>query len=117
MCEDPHMLSLSISAPSLDYRTNKVSCPVFTWYDMDSEMSLVEVEELFGVTVCIWGGLGKPCGTQRMLTTVPELNADYGFDPTRGGADVCEYFGWPLMEILDVSTGGRKICVRCVYGR
>ncbi|PBL04556.1 hypothetical protein ARMGADRAFT_57233 [Armillaria gallica] len=115
MCEDPHILSLSISAPSLDYQTNKVSCPVFTWYDMGSEMSLVEVEVVFGVTVCIWGGLGKLCGTQRMLTTIPELNTDYGFDPTCGGADVCEYFGWPLMEILDVSTGGRKICVCCVY--
>ncbi|PBL04626.1 hypothetical protein ARMGADRAFT_1071057 [Armillaria gallica] len=41
--------------------------------------------------------------TKRMLTTVPELNAEYGFDPTHGSTDVCKYFGWLLMEILDVS--------------
>ncbi|SJL12483.1 uncharacterized protein ARMOST_15910 [Armillaria ostoyae] len=38
-------------------------------------------------------------------STIPELNAEHGFDPARDGADVCEYFGWPLLEILDPSTG------------
>ncbi|SJL12536.1 uncharacterized protein ARMOST_15964 [Armillaria ostoyae] len=33
--------------------------------------------------------------------TIPELNAEHGFDPARDGADVCEYFGWPPLEILD----------------
>lgn len=38
------------------------------------------------------------------LTTVHELNADYNFDPGRGGADICECFRWPLIEVLDVYT-------------
>ncbi len=38
--------------------------------------------------------------------TIPELNAEHGFDPARNGADVCEYFGWPLLEFYDSSTGG-----------
>ncbi|PBK62800.1 hypothetical protein ARMSODRAFT_561382 [Armillaria solidipes] len=33
------------------------------------------------------------------------FNTDYGFDPACGGTDICEYFGWPLMEILNDSTG------------
>ncbi|KAK0458007.1 uncharacterized protein EV420DRAFT_1545911 [Desarmillaria tabescens] len=106
MAEDHHTLSLSISAPSIDYQTNKVSLPVLTWlYDADSEMSSVEAEEVFGVKLSkdeILFGLDV---SKTLLTTVPELNADYGFDPARGGADVCEYFGWPFVEILDVSTG------------
>ncbi|KAK0458052.1 uncharacterized protein EV420DRAFT_410862 [Desarmillaria tabescens] len=117
MAEDHHMLSLSISAPSVDYQTNKVSWPVLTWfYDADSEMSSVEVEEVFGVKLLKRGDSWARPVSKTVLTTIPELNADYGFDPARGGADVCEYFGWPLMEILDDSTGGRKIWVRCVYG-
>ncbi len=39
-------------------------------------------------------------------STIPELNAEHGFDPARDGTDVCEYFGWPLLEICDSSTGG-----------
>ncbi len=116
MCEDPHMLSLSISAPSIDYQTNKVFYPVFMWYDMGLEMSLVEVEEVFGVTVHIVGTSEKLLTAKKMLTTIPELNTNYGFDLTHGGVDVCKYFRWPLMEILDISTGGRKICIHCVYG-
>ncbi len=33
--------------------------------------------------------------------TIPELNAEHGFDPARDGVD-----GWPLLEILDPSTRG-----------
>ncbi|KAK0227477.1 hypothetical protein EDD85DRAFT_940287 [Armillaria nabsnona] len=36
---------------------------------------------------------------------IPELNAEHGFDLARDSADVCEYLGWPLLEILDSSTG------------
>ncbi|KAK0457982.1 uncharacterized protein EV420DRAFT_1643336 [Desarmillaria tabescens] len=106
MAEDHHTLSLSISAPSVDYQTNKVSWPVFAWfYDAGSEMSLVEVEEVFGVKVFKEKTSWTPPVSKTVLTTIPELNANYGFDPARGGADVCKYFGWPFVEILDVSTG------------
>lgn len=109
MAEDHHMLSLSISAPSIEHQTNKVSWPVFTWYDGDSEMSSFDVEDIFGVEICIKGRSWMPPVSKTVLSTVHKLNADYNFDSARGGADVCEYFGWSFMEILDVSTGGRKI--------
>ncbi|KAK0458001.1 uncharacterized protein EV420DRAFT_1643352 [Desarmillaria tabescens] len=106
MAEDHHTLSLSISAPSIDYQTNKVSWPVFMWYyDGDSEMSSVEVEDVFGVKLSKWEKLWVPDVSKTVLTTVPELNTNYGFDPACGGADVCEYFGWPFVEILNISTG------------
>ncbi len=47
--------------------------------------------------------------------TIPELNAEHGFDPARDGADVCEYFGWPLLEIRDSFIGGESIFVRSRY--
>ncbi|KAK0214187.1 hypothetical protein IW262DRAFT_1516361 [Armillaria fumosa] len=100
-----HTLSLSISTPLVDYQTNKVSWPVFTWYDVDVEISSGEVEEIFGVKLLIDGHSRKPFMSKKLVTTTHELNADYKFDPGRGGADICECFGWPLMEVLDVSTG------------
>ncbi|KAK0235497.1 hypothetical protein EDD85DRAFT_1025223, partial [Armillaria nabsnona] len=48
-----------------------------------------------------WG----PVLPRMVLLTIPELNADHGFDPVRESADVCQYFGWPLLEILDSSIG------------
>ncbi len=116
MAEDHHILWLSISAPSVDYQTNKVSWPVFTWYHADLEMSSTEVKEVFGVKLPRFiKGLEMPHLPKMLLTTIPELNAYYGFDPACGGTDICKYFGWPFMEILDVSTGGRKIWIGCVY--
>ncbi|KAK0471985.1 hypothetical protein IW261DRAFT_820683 [Armillaria novae-zelandiae] len=106
MAEDRrHALSLSTSTPSVHHQTNKVLWPVFTWYNADVEISSVEVEEIFGVKLFIDGYSREPFMSKTLLTTVHELNADYTFDTARGGADVCEYFGRPLMEILDVSTG------------
>ncbi len=49
-----------------------------------------------------WGWLRE----SMVRKTIPELNAKHGFDPARDGAGVCEYFGWPLFEFLDPSTGG-----------
>ncbi|KAK0479214.1 hypothetical protein IW261DRAFT_167783 [Armillaria novae-zelandiae] len=106
MAEDRHhTLSLSISTPSVDPQTNKVSWPIFTWYDADVEISSGEVEEIFGVKLRIDGYSWYHPMFKTLLTSLPELHADYKFDPVRGGADICEYFGWPFMEILDVSTG------------
>ncbi len=49
-----------------------------------------------------WGWLWE----SMIHSTIPELNAEHGFDPACDGADVCEYFEWPLVEIFDPSTGG-----------
>ncbi|PBL04480.1 hypothetical protein ARMGADRAFT_1158260 [Armillaria gallica] len=106
MAEDHHMLWLSISAPSVDCQTNKVSWPVFTWYHADSEMSSTEVKEFFGIKLSRFiNDLGMAHMSKTLLTTMPELNTYYGFDPAYGSADICEYFGWSFMEILNVSTG------------
>ncbi len=50
-----------------------------------------------------WGWLRE----SMVRSTIPGLNAEHGFDPARDGADVCEYFGWPLLEFLDPFTGGK----------
>ncbi len=67
----------------------------------------MEEEDIFTIEVC-GNERGKSCGQYMAHShlNIPELNAKHGFDPARDGADVCEYFGWPLLEILDPSTGG-----------
>ncbi len=73
-------------------------------------MDSLEEEDIFTVKVSgcesqtRWGG--GMLEDRAHLTGIPELNAEHGFDPVRDGADVCEYFGWPLLEIRDSSTGG-----------
>ncbi len=71
-------------------------------------MNSLQEEDVFIVKVvgyefqARWGSV-----LPRMVPlTIPKLNTEYGFDPAREGADVCECFGWPLLEILDSSTGG-----------
>ncbi|KAK0214198.1 hypothetical protein IW262DRAFT_1516403 [Armillaria fumosa] len=106
MAEDHHhTLSLSIITPSVDYQTNKVSWPILTWYDGDVEISSGEVEEIFSVRLFMTGHSYKQLMSKTLLKTVHDLNANYKFDPGHGGTDICQYFGWPLMEIPDVSTG------------
>ncbi|KAK0443640.1 hypothetical protein EV421DRAFT_2035459 [Armillaria borealis] len=101
-------LSLSVTAPVIDYRTNTIeSFPVVSCSRLCGMKSLEE-EDIFTVKVISsefharWGRLLDPTVH---LTGIPELNAEHGFDPARDGADVCEYFGWPLVEILNSSTG------------
>ncbi len=83
-------------------------------------MDSLKVEDVFIVKVvgyefkARWG----PVLPRMVLLTIPELNADHGFDPVREGADVCQYFGWPLLEILESSTGGGKsLCTGCILLR
>ncbi len=103
MAEDPHALWLFIRPPVVDYRSNKVSSPVLSWlYDEDSEISLEEAENYFGFKLTTsWGSWPSPCSS--VFTAIPELHAQYGFDPARGGTDVCEHYGWPLLELFDTS--------------
>ncbi|KAK0227482.1 hypothetical protein EDD85DRAFT_975149 [Armillaria nabsnona] len=113
-----HALSLSITAPVIDYETNTItSCPVVSCSRVCGMNSLKE-EKLFTIDVrghatqTQWGWLMK----HMVCSTIPELHAEHGFDPVRDGADVCEYFGWPLLEILDPSTGDVKWYNISVFG-
>ncbi len=36
-----------------------------------------------------------------MLTAISELNAEYGFNPARGGTDVCGHYELPILEIFN----------------
>lgn len=78
-----------------------MSFPVLSWlYGADTEMSLEEVEEFFVVKIDIsWELVGSLQSS--ILTAVPELNAEYGFDPTQGGIDVCKCYGLPILELFD----------------
>ncbi|SJL12476.1 uncharacterized protein ARMOST_15903 [Armillaria ostoyae] len=102
-----HAVSLSITAPVIDYETNKItSWPIISCSQVCG-MDSLEEEDIFTVKVhgcesqTQWDGFLD----HTVRSTLPELNAEHGFDPARDGADVCEYFGWPLLEILDPSTG------------
>ncbi|KAK0217184.1 hypothetical protein IW262DRAFT_1508642 [Armillaria fumosa] len=101
-----HALSLSITAPIIDYDTNIFkSWPIVSCSQVCG-MDLLKEEDIFTVKVeqyeeqIEWGSL-----LSMVHSTIPELNAEHGFDPTCNGIDVCKYFGWPLLETLDSSTG------------
>ncbi|KAK0186766.1 hypothetical protein F5146DRAFT_1143161 [Armillaria mellea] len=102
-----HALSLSITAPVIDYQTNTieswpiVSCSRVCGTDLLEENDIATVE-VFGRE---WHTRWGPFELYTMHLTIPELNAEHGFDPACDGTDVCDYFGWPLLEILDPSTG------------
>ncbi|PBK71127.1 hypothetical protein ARMSODRAFT_973602 [Armillaria solidipes] len=101
-----HALSLSITAPVIDYQTNTIeSWPVVSCSRVCG-MDLLLLEDIFTVEVRGFE-LQTRWEFERYMVhlTIPELNAEHGFDPACNGADVCEYFGWPLLEILDPSTG------------
>lgn len=109
MAETQHTLSLSIRPPVIDFESNTVSRPVISgFFDTDEEMTLEEMEEFFGIQVLQRFGTSVSIPTT-ILSTIPELNAEYGFDPARGGADVCEYFGWRPLEVFDASKKGGDI--------
>ncbi len=106
-------LSLSITAPVIDYETNTItSWPIISCSRVCGMDSLKE-EDIFTIEVRgyelkrQWGWLRE----SMVRSTIPELNAEHGFDPAHNGTDVCEYFGWPLLEFLDPSTGGEYIFV------
>ncbi|KAK0211617.1 hypothetical protein IW262DRAFT_350514 [Armillaria fumosa] len=104
MVEDTHTLLLFIRPPVVDYSSHKIlAMPVLSWlYDGDSEISLEEAEEVFAFKlITSWDSWPSPCSS--VYTAIPELNADYGFDPVRGGTDVCEQHGWPVLELFDMS--------------
>ncbi|KAG7441363.1 uncharacterized protein BT62DRAFT_937125 [Guyanagaster necrorhizus] len=103
LTNDHHALSLSVTAPIVDYQTNMIkSFPVISCLracGMDSVEADVPLRVRRHLT-------RRPFQLHKtVVLTIPKLNAEYGFDPGREGADVCEHFGWPLLQILDPSTG------------
>ncbi|PBK81772.1 hypothetical protein ARMGADRAFT_1091002 [Armillaria gallica] len=102
-----HALSLSITAPVIDYETNTItswpviSCSRVCGMDLLKEENIFTIEVRGHASQTQWGDLQE----SMVRSTIPELNAEHGFDPARDGTDVCEYFGWPLLEIHDSSTG------------
>ncbi|SJL07278.1 uncharacterized protein ARMOST_10621 [Armillaria ostoyae] len=103
MVEEPHTLSLLIRAPIVDDQTNKVSWPVLSWlYNTDLEISQEEAEEEFDFKMGLYWD-SHPISAS-VLLAMPEFNAEYGFNPTHKGTDICERYGLPLLEIFDVSS-------------
>ncbi|PBK81791.1 hypothetical protein ARMGADRAFT_774801 [Armillaria gallica] len=102
-----HALSLSIIAPIIDYETNTitslpiVSCSQVCGKDLFKEEDIFTVEVQGYELQTRWGWFLD----HTVRLTIPELNAEHGFDPARDGADVCDFFGWPLLEIRNSSTG------------
>ncbi|KAK0227493.1 hypothetical protein EDD85DRAFT_975177 [Armillaria nabsnona] len=102
-----HALSLSITAPVIDYETNIItSWPVISCSRVCGMDSLKE-DDIFTIEVTGYYGWiqWKWFWESMVRSNIPELNAEHGFDPARDGTDVCEYFGWPFIEFLDPSTG------------
>ncbi|KAK0482724.1 hypothetical protein IW261DRAFT_1606539 [Armillaria novae-zelandiae] len=103
MVEDIHMLSLFISPPVVDYSSHKISVmPVLTWlYDGDLEISLDEAEQVFGFKlITSWVSWSSLCSSS--LAAIPKLNVEHGYNLAKGGTDICEFFGWPVLELFDV---------------
>ncbi|KAK0442124.1 hypothetical protein EV421DRAFT_1904301 [Armillaria borealis] len=96
-------LSLTVCEPRLDPQSNTVSWPVIHWYcdlDLSNEISMEEVEALFGVKVSIYARGDLYEVLKKQLSTIVEINTMCGFDPALEGADICEYFHLPRMEIF-----------------
>ncbi len=96
-------LSLTVCEPNLDQQSNTVSWPVIHWYcdlDMSNEISVEEVEALFGVEVRFSADGDMYQIPKKQLSTIVEINTMFGFDPTLKGADICKYFDLPRMEIF-----------------
>ncbi|KAK0192056.1 hypothetical protein F5146DRAFT_488813 [Armillaria mellea] len=97
-------LSLTICEPCVDLQSNTVSWPVIHWYcdlDLSNEVSIEEVEALFGIEV-IFFALGDIYRvSKKILSTIVELNTMCGFDPALKGVDICEYFDLPHLEIFE----------------
>ncbi|KAK0472746.1 hypothetical protein IW261DRAFT_1506717 [Armillaria novae-zelandiae] len=101
-------LSLTITAPVIDYDTNTfkswpvVSCSQVCSMDPLEERDILSVRVRYSETKTQW----RFEESDHMAhLTIPELNTKHGFDPVCHGADVCKHFGWPLFEYLDPSTG------------
>ncbi|KAK0215605.1 hypothetical protein IW262DRAFT_1511527, partial [Armillaria fumosa] len=97
-------LSLTVSEPRLDSKSNRFSWPVIHWFcdlNLSNEISVEEAETLFGVKVRLHTGARQYRAPIKQLLTIIEINTMCGFDPALEGADICEYLNLPRMEIFE----------------
>ncbi|KAK0192037.1 hypothetical protein F5146DRAFT_487906 [Armillaria mellea] len=97
-------LSLTVCEPCLDIQFNRISWPVIHWFcdiNLSNEISVEEAEALFGIKVTVCADAHHYRVPEKPLSTIAEINTMCGFDPALEGADVCEYFGLPRMEIFE----------------
>ncbi len=97
-------LSLTICEPRLDSQSSTISWPVIHWFcdlDLTEEISVEEAEALFGIKVSFGARGYEYLIPKKQLSTIVELNTMCGFDPALEGADICEYYDLPGMEIFE----------------
>ncbi len=97
-------LSLKVCEPHLDSQSNKISWPVIHWFcdlNLSNEISIEEAEALFGIEVSFSAYAIQYCVPKKLLSTIVEINTMCGFDPALAGADICEHFDLPRMEVFD----------------
>ncbi|KAK0466710.1 uncharacterized protein EV420DRAFT_1758651 [Desarmillaria tabescens] len=100
-------LSLTICEPRLDSQSNVISWPVIHWFchsSVSNEISVEEVEALFGIQVSFGANPRMYSIPEKVFSTIVEINTMCGFDPALEGADVCEYFDLPRLEIFEDSN-------------
>ncbi len=116
-------LSLTICEPCFDSQSNKISPPVIQWFlnsNLSDEISIEEVEALFGIKVRYYASLHLVTIPKKQFSTFVEINTMCGFDPALKGADVCEHFNLSWMEIFEnpvkvFSAGKSKSDNLCSY--
>ncbi|PBK83446.1 hypothetical protein ARMGADRAFT_669972 [Armillaria gallica] len=97
-------LSLTICEPHLNSQSNITSWPVIHWFcdlDLSNEISVKEVEALFGIEVEMHAVICQHRIPKKALSTIVEINTMCGFDSALEGADICKYFDLPCMEIFE----------------
>ncbi|PBK83488.1 hypothetical protein ARMGADRAFT_671648 [Armillaria gallica] len=97
-------LSLTVCEPRLDLQSNRISWPVIHWFcdlNLSNEISVEEAEALFGFKVTVCADAYHYRVPEKPLSTIVEINTMCGFDPALEGAEICEYFGLPRMEITE----------------
>ncbi|PBK83464.1 hypothetical protein ARMGADRAFT_670763 [Armillaria gallica] len=101
-------LSLTVCEPRLDSQSNKISWPIIHWFcdlNLSNEISVEEAEALFGIKVSLCAYARQYRVPKKTFSTSVEINTMCGFDPALEGADICEYFDLPRMEIFENSVG------------
>ncbi|SJL16248.1 uncharacterized protein ARMOST_19768 [Armillaria ostoyae] len=97
-------LSLTVCKPHLDLQSNKFLPPVIHWFcdpNLSIEISVKEVEVLFGIKVSLEARADLSTILKKPLSTIVEINTKCGFDPALKGADICEYFSLSHIKIFE----------------
>ncbi len=105
--EHTFALSLTIYEPRLDSQSSEISGLDIHWFcdsnesNLSNEISVEEVEALFGIKVTCSPLVWVYSLPKKPFSTIVDINTMCGFDPALEGADICEYFDLPRMEIVE----------------